>query len=121
MPVNQTTNNQLQTDIVSRYDIQKKQKNQQFHQPQQQVQQKGEGERNNPASEDVKVTLSGQGRAKTAKNTENTAGVEAHQKTQESTNIESKRAIQAYQNTNRTDESARPERIRQRQISRIVG
>jgi hypothetical protein len=121
MPVNETSNNQVQADIIYKYDIQRKQRNQQ---PQQQIQQKEEGERNNPASEDVKVTLSRQGRAETVRDTENTADVEARRKTKESTNIEnieSRRAIQAYQNPSRADEGARPENARQRQINRIVG
>lgn len=61
MPVNQTSNNQMQTDIVSRYGIQKKQ--QRDNQLQQMQQKETEG-KNNPSSEDVRVTLSRQGRAK---------------------------------------------------------
>lgn len=118
MPVNQTPNNQIQTDIVSRYGIQKKQqKDNQL----QQTQQKETEERNNPSSEDVRVTLSRQGRAKNAGRTANISNIETQQKTQENRNIESQRALQAYQNTNRAAENTRPENTRQRQISRIVG
>lgn len=120
MPVNQTSNNQLQTDIISRYGIQKK-KNLQLQQTQRQTQQRENVERNNPSPEDVRVTLSRQGRAKNASRTENTPNVEAQQKTQETRNIESQRAVQAYQNTNRTAENTRPENTRQRQINRIAG
>lgn len=119
MPVNQTSNNQIQTDIVSRYGIQKKQ--QKDKQLQQQTQQKEPAEKNNPSSEDVRVTLSRQGRAKNASRTANTANAETQQKTQETRNIESQHAVQAYQNTNRTAENTRPENTRQRHISRIVG
>jgi len=120
MPVNQTSNNQLQTDIISRYDIQKK-KDPQLQQTQRQPQQRENAERNNPSSEDVRVTLSRQGRAKNASRTANTPNVETQQKTQENKNIESQRAVQAYQNTNRAAENTSPENTRQRQINRIVG
>jgi hypothetical protein len=118
MPVNQTSNNQMQTDIVSRYGIQKKQ--QRDNQLQQMQQKETEG-KNNPSSEDVRVTLSRQGRAKNADRTANISNIETQQKTQENRNIESQRALQAYQNTNRAAENTRPENTRQRQINRIVG
>ena len=120
MPVNQTSNNQIQTDIISRYDIQKK-KNPQSQQTQRQTQQRENAERNNPSSEDVRVTLSRQGRAKNTSRTANIPNAETQQKTQETRNIESQRAVQAYQNANRAAENTRPENTRQRQINRIVG
>ncbi len=120
MPVNQSSNNQLQTDIISRYDIQKK-KNPQSQQAQRQTQQGENAERNTLPTEDVRVTLSRQGRAKNASKTANTFNVETQQKTQENRNIESQRALQAYQNTNRAAENTRPENTRQKQINRIVG
>lgn len=118
MPVDQTSNNQLQTDIISRYDIQKKKA---LQQTQKQTPQRENVEKNNPSSEDVRVTLSRQGRAKNANRTANTANVEIQQRTQEMRNIESQRAVQAYQNANRAAENTRPENTRQRQINRIVG
>ena len=121
MPVNQTSNNQIQTDMVSRYDIQKKQRNQQSQQTQRQAQERENAEKNNPSSEDVRVTLTGQDRAKTTNKTANTPNTESQQRDQETRNIKSNRAIQAYQNTNRAAENTRPENSRQRQISRIVG
>lgn len=121
MPVNQTSNNQAQADIISRYNVQKKQKNPQSQQTRQQTQQKGTTEGNNPSSEDVRVTITRQGRTKTSSRAENTTNVETQQRTQETRNVESQRAIQAYQDVNKTAENTRPENSRQRQISRIVG
>lgn len=125
MPVNQTSNNQASADIISRYGVQKKQKNLQSQQTQQQTQQKETAERNNPSLEDVRVTLSRQSRAKTTNRTDNTVNAETQQRTQETRNIESKQAMQAYQNTNMAAENTRPENgvtvTRQRQINRIVG
>jgi hypothetical protein len=126
MAINQTTNNQLQTeDIVSRYDIQRTQNNPHSQQTQQQVRQRESAEKDNPVSEDVRVTLSRQGRAKNASRTSNTPNVETQQKTHETRDIESQRALQAYQNTMQTVllriQDSRLENTRQRQINRIVG
>ncbi|BCB95178.1 hypothetical protein JZK55_01000 [Dissulfurispira thermophila] len=121
MPVNQASNNQLQTDMISKYDIQKK-KNTQSQQSQRQMQQMGNTERNNPTSEDVRVSLSKQAKTRNAdRTTINIPNEEAQQKTQGIRNIESEYAVQAYQNTNRTAENTRAENTRQKQINRIVG
>jgi hypothetical protein len=118
MPVNQTSNNQVQADVISRYVAQRKQENTKPQQTQQQV-----VEKNNAPSEGVKVTLSKQGKAKATNVAANATAV-SQQKPQETGNIESRQAIQAYQKTNKVterEENNRPERQRERQIRRIVG
>lgn len=127
MAVNQTSNNPVQADVISRYGLQQKQgKEQVKQQPVQEAKEKEDTGKSSPSQEDVKVSLSKRGRKEAASRREAAGNVERGRRTEETGNpeIESRRAIQAYRNANRATErenTERPERLRERQISRIVG
>lgn len=122
MPINQTSNDQLQTELISRYNLQRK-RNQQLQQAQRQIQQRGNEstERNNPSSEDVRVTLTRTDRSRNTGRGIEISRMETEPRSREVRNIESNRAAQVYQNVNKITENARTENTRQRQINRIIG
>ena len=117
MAINQTSNNQLQADLMSQYTIQQRQRD---IQPQQQALQKT-NDNNDASSSGVKVSISSQNRTAAAGRTENNARVEAEQKPQAS-NAQTQRAMEAYQQASRVNtENTKPENARQKQINRIAG
>ncbi len=128
MPVNQTSNNPLQADVISRYGLQQKQGKEQIKQQgPQAAREKKDAEEKSSAEEGVKVSVSRRGKKEAANRSERAGNVERGRRTEEAggnREVESRRAIEAYRNANKATErenNERPERLRERQISRLVG